>query len=47
MGGTFYLDEITELHDELALDQFPGETAEEREARAQDIVERPRFRKQG
>lgn len=43
--GIFYPDEITEMCSELALGEFPGETAEEREVRAQDIVERRRFRK--
>lgn len=45
--GIFYPDEVNEMREELTRGEFPGETAEEREIRALDIVERRRFRKRG
>ena len=45
--GIFYPDEVNEMREELMRGEFPGETAEEREIRALDIVERRRFRKRG
>lgn len=44
--GIFGPNDINEMREELALGKFPGETAEEREVRAQDIVERRKFRQQ-
>lgn len=46
LNGIYYPDEVNEMREELTRGEFPGETAKEREIRAQDIVERRRFRKQ-